>query len=90
MDAFLTVTSTQDGLEETSFLSHLDMDPPPSVPNKTLAGLASPSTKNLLPEGVYFGGLASPPPEANAPEKREVFDFKRFVNFAVRREKEQR
>ena len=81
-DAFLTIIGTKDDLDGTSFLSALDMDPSADA-------------------GALFGGLTSPAPTpdtgaaGNAAgavgDKREVFsDFKRFVTFAVRRDREQR
>ncbi|KAI0066196.1 hypothetical protein BV25DRAFT_1988653 [Artomyces pyxidatus] len=101
LDAFVTITSTKPELEQTSFLSALDMDPPVS------SSLASPggsrvSLPSMLAAGTGEGILAalgSPPlsgppsgadtpPRGDAPAaKREVFsDFRRFVSFAVRRE----
>jgi len=103
LDTFLTITSTKDDLETTSFLSSLDMDPPSQSQTQLLAN--STSLPALLDSRALFGGLASPPPTdasgnsntgitsglGGGNERREVFsDFKRFVNFAVRRDREQR
>ncbi|KAF8583856.1 hypothetical protein K439DRAFT_1617197 [Ramaria rubella] len=112
LDAFLTITSTKEELENTSFLSSLDMDPGSSsahssvnptgsrvsLPNLLVAGV--PSTRGDMGTAATFaslglsGGMHSPPlgpPDAVAKGdgKKEAFrisDFRRFVNFAVRRD----
>ncbi|KAI0633222.1 Vps53-like protein [Trametes polyzona] len=99
LDSFLTITSTKNELESTSFLSSLDMDP------GQVSTLTSPGSSrvSLLPGGTAGESLLaalSPPPIAGAPSsgsetppkqdqssRREVFsDFKRFVSFGLRRE----
>ena len=98
LDAFLTITSTKPELQDTSFLSSLDMDP------GSIANLTSPGSSrvSLIPgatAGESILAALSSPPLTNAPStgsdgtrsdqagKREVFsDFKRFVSFGLRRE----
>lgn len=67
LDSFLTITSTNDDLEGTSFLSSLDMDP--AGPAQLTANLSSPggSRVSLPLSGVgtsgdngIFGNLTSP------------------------------
>ncbi|KAJ3923437.1 Vps53-like protein [Lentinula edodes] len=95
LDSFVTITSTKDELQGTSFLSSLDMDPP-SVTQ--LGGtLTSPAIVSAT-ESI-FSGLVSPPisgPPTGSTEvsrndqRREVFsDFKRFVSFGLRRDSSQ-
>lgn len=85
VDKFITTTSTRDDLQATSFLSALDMDPNVFSPIKTISPSAS---------GVNLPALAQRALEAEADrhepgQKREVFsDLRRFVTFAMRREKE--
>ncbi|EMD37699.1 hypothetical protein CERSUDRAFT_136451 [Gelatoporia subvermispora B] len=99
LDSFLTITSTKNELESTSFLSSLDMDPSQG------SNLMSPNASgvSLLP-GANAGesilaALASPPlgpssstgsdtpPRMDQGAQRQVFsDFKRFVSFGLRRE----
>ena len=87
LDAFLTITSTKPELQDTSFLSSLDMDPGTNT-------LQSPggSRVNLAGESI-LAALASPPlamgersgtPKAEATSK--FSDFRRFVSLAVRRD----
>ncbi|KIK69081.1 hypothetical protein GYMLUDRAFT_214055 [Collybiopsis luxurians FD-317 M1] len=95
LDSFVTITSTKDELQSTSFLSSLDMDPPSIAP---LGGtLTSPAIVSAT-ESI-FSGLVSPPmsgPPTGSTEvtrneqRREVFsDFKRFVSFGLRRDSSQ-
>ncbi|KAF9227157.1 hypothetical protein BS17DRAFT_449775 [Gyrodon lividus] len=63
LDSFLTITSTKSDLENTSFLTSLDMDPPLSltVGSPGVSRVALPlSTTPAGAEGV-FGSLTSPP-----------------------------
>lgn len=101
LDSFLTITSTKTDLENTSFLSSLDMDPPAS--GVSGASLVSPvgtsrSTQGTSGESI-FGSLGAPPYSgpptgsslgdgtARGGEKREVFsDFRRFVSFGLRKD----
>ncbi len=92
LDSFITITSTKDELQGTSFLSSLDMDPP------TLAQLGATLTSPgaLSATESIFSGLVSPPmsgPPTGSTEgvrneqRREVFsDFRRFVSFGLRRD----
>ncbi|KAJ7594544.1 Vps53-like protein [Mycena floridula] len=100
LDSFLTITSTKDDLESTSFLSSLDMDPPTLG---LLGTLASPmgsqmgsSTDNVT---SIFSGLASPPvsgpptgssmtgdPNRQGSDRQVFSDFRRFVSFGLRRD----
>ncbi|KAF9073619.1 Vps53-like protein [Rhodocollybia butyracea] len=94
LDSFVTITSTKDELQGTSFLSSLDMDPPTVA---QLGGtLTSPSVVSAT-ESI-FSGLVSPPlsgpptgsTDGQRNERREVFsDFKRFVSFGLRRDSAQ-
>ncbi|KAJ3772997.1 Vps53-like protein [Lentinula raphanica] len=95
LDSFVTITSTKDELQGTSFLSSLDMDPP-SVAQ--LGGTLTSPTIVSATESI-FSGLVSPPlsgPPTGSTEgprndqRREVFsDFKRFVSFGLRRDSSQ-
>ncbi|KAJ3873143.1 Vps53-like protein [Lentinula edodes] len=95
LDSFVTITSTKDELQGTSFLSSLDMDPP-SVTQ--LGGTLTSPTIVSATESI-FSGLVSPPisgPPTGSTEvsrndqRREVFsDFKRFVSFGLRRDSSQ-
>ncbi|KAF5348642.1 hypothetical protein D9758_006764 [Tetrapyrgos nigripes] len=95
LDSFVTITSTKDDLESTSFLSSLDMDPPA---HGHLAGMVSPTGPTSVAESI-FAGLASPPVSGpptgsgsmvdggRGDQRREVFsDFRRFVSFGLRRD----
>lgn len=98
MDSFLTITSTKNDLENTSFLSLLDMDPTQA----STLGSPGASRVNLLAgaggEGI-LAALTSPPlagsisgsgsdtpPRAEAAASSKFSDFRRFVSFAVRRD----
>ncbi|OBZ70516.1 Vacuolar protein sorting-associated protein 53 [Grifola frondosa] len=98
LDTFLTVTSTKSELDSTSFLSSLDMDPgqvatlgsPSSsrislIPGLQGAGAAENLLAALSPTPVPSTGSETPP-RGDQTAKREVFDFKRFVSFGLRRE----
>ncbi|KAJ4483824.1 Vps53-like protein [Lentinula aciculospora] len=95
LDSFVTITSTKDELQGTSFLSSLDMDPP-SVAQ--LGGMLTSPVIVSATESI-FSGLVSPPisgPPTGSTEvsrydqRREVFsDFKRFVSFGLRRDSSQ-
>ncbi|KAJ3554569.1 hypothetical protein NM688_g3036 [Phlebia brevispora] len=91
MDSFLQVTSTKTDLDNTSFLSSLDMDP------GTLPNLQSPggSRVNLTAGESIMAALSSPPlamgiDRSETPPRAEptskFSDFRRFVSFAVRRD----
>ncbi|KAF9268827.1 hypothetical protein L218DRAFT_917932 [Marasmius fiardii PR-910] len=93
LDSFVTITSTKEELESTSFLSSLDMDPSSFG---AFGGLTSPAS---LGQDKIFAALASPPisgpptgsgtsaSDASRGERREVFsDFRRFVSFGLRRD----
>ncbi|KAK7473107.1 Vacuolar protein sorting-associated protein 53 [Stygiomarasmius scandens] len=94
LDSFVTITSTKDDLESTSFLSSLDMDPPAQG---HLGGMVSPTASASVAESI-FAGLASPPMSgpptgssiadgSRGEQRREVFsDFRRFVSFGLRRD----
>ncbi|KAG8906708.1 Vacuolar protein sorting-associated protein 53 [Tulasnella sp. 403] len=102
LDTFLTMTSTMQELETTSFLSSLDMDPPTgSIASSTLtpnsSALSLPSMLTNAANAASSGVLMTPPlgsgPDkgtSSTPEpKREVFsDLRRLVTFAVRKERE--
>ncbi|KAJ7072043.1 Vps53-like protein [Mycena amicta] len=94
LDSFLTITSTNDELDSTSFLSSLDMDP---APTSQLAGnLSSPggSRVSLPMAGTTLPrqGQSGPPTGASVSDgrggdQRQVFsDFRRFVSFGLRRD----
>ncbi|KII92548.1 hypothetical protein PLICRDRAFT_37313 [Plicaturopsis crispa FD-325 SS-3] len=96
LDSFVTITSTKNELESTSFLSSLDMDPSATShigsPNASRVNLPISSGESM------FAALGSPPlsgPSTGSSDrtvgaegqKREVFsDFRRFVSFGLRRD----
>ncbi|GFZ43857.1 hypothetical protein JCM24511_01577 [Saitozyma sp. JCM 24511] len=89
LDIFLSVTSTKDDLSDTSFLTHLDMDPPSGqiVTSPSSANLFSPTATsggglpNLLRSGSGEGG------DRDRTDTSKAFgDFRRLVSFATRRE----
>ncbi|KAI0256226.1 Vps53-like protein [Lactifluus subvellereus] len=99
LDFFITITSTKPELEQTSFLTALDMDPPLT----SALGLTSPNGSRIALPGTgageaLFGTLASPPisntpsgadtpPRGDAHSTKQVFsDIRRLMNFAVRRD----
>ncbi|KAF7321815.1 hypothetical protein MKEN_00703400 [Mycena kentingensis (nom. inval.)] len=100
LDSFLTITSTNDELENTSFLSSLDMDPGTS--SQLASALSSPGGSRVslqLPAGGndIFANLTSPGqsgPSTGASvndgrggDQRQVFsDLRRFVSFGLRRD----
>ncbi|KIR67392.1 vacuolar-sorting protein 53 long isoform [Cryptococcus bacillisporus CA1873] len=92
LDIFLSVTSTNSELSDTSFLTHIDMDPPASVdisrtvisPVGSSASLFSPTSgvaglPSLLRSGSTDGTERSETPKAFG-------EFRRLVNFATRRD----
>ena len=102
LDSFLTITSTKPELDTASFLSSLDMDPSfgnvvaaTSSPGGSRVSLPSLVTQVSLGGDNIFSALASPQlterdvkNDPSNEKKREVFsDFRRFVSFAVRRER---
>ena len=98
-DFFVTITSTKPELEQTSFLTTLDMDPPTS---STLGLLTSPNGSRVALPGTGAGEallatLGSPPlsntpsgadtPPRDAHATKQVFsDIRRLMSFAVRRD----
>ncbi|KAH9176699.1 Vps53-like protein [Lactarius sanguifluus] len=98
LDFFVTITSTKPELEQTSFLTTLDMDPPTS---STLGLLTSPNGSRVALPGTGAGEallatLGSPPISntssgADTPPRgdatKQVFsDIRRLMSFAVRRD----
>ena len=100
LDFFVTITSTKPELEQTSFLTMLDMDPPTS---STLGLFASPNGSRVALPGTGAGDallatLGSPPlsntpsgadtpPRGDANATKQVFqDIRRLMSFAVRRD----
>lgn len=106
LDLFLAITSTKPELEKASFLSSLDMDPSAGNIVSTTSSpggsrVSLPSLVAQVSSGAgdnIFSALASPvEKDANgkndpsSEKKREVFsDLRRFVSFAVRREKSEK
>lgn len=95
LDIFLSVTSTQEDLTDTSFLTHLDMDPDNkggTVIGQAAAAAAASErhTSNHLPSlfrsvhhSQYGSGQATP----QRTETPNPFgDFRRMVSFAIRGE----
>ena len=99
LDFFVTITSTKPELEQTSFLTTLDMDPPTS----SSLGLTSPNGSRVALPGTGAGeallaALGSPPlsstpsgsdtpPRGDAHATKQVFsDIRRLMSFAVRRD----
>jgi hypothetical protein len=100
LDFFVTITSTKPELEETSFLTELDMDP------STTSALAftAPNISRVASPGIgaageaLFATLGSPPisntpsgadtpPRGDANATKQVFsDIRRLMSFAVRRD----
>ncbi|VDB95976.1 unnamed protein product [Peniophora sp. CBMAI 1063] len=95
LDEFVTTTSTRPELEQTSFLSSLDMDP--SLASQA-AALASPGGSRVALGGQdgIFATLSSPQPDGTPTGSQtpprdgaqgKVFsDFRRLMNFGLRRE----
>ncbi|KIJ51343.1 hypothetical protein M422DRAFT_157993 [Sphaerobolus stellatus SS14] len=101
LDSFLTITSTREELESTSFLSSLDMDPgsssalqssvSPTMNRVSLPGLLSSGGRNDSASSLGSLGIgrATSPPPAGGESKKEasrIGDLRRFVSFAVRRD----
>jgi hypothetical protein len=101
LDFFVTITSTKPELEQTSFLTELDMDP--STTTSALALIAPNSSRVASPIGgageALFASLGSPPlsntpsgadtpprGDANAATKQVFSDIRRLMSFAVRRD----
>lgn len=101
LDFFITITSTKPELEQTSFLTELDMDPPTT--SALGLGLTSPNGSRVALPGAGAGEallatLGSPPlsntpsgsdtpPRGDANATKQVFsDFRRLMSFAVRRD----
>jgi hypothetical protein len=102
LDFFVTITSTKPELEQTSFLTELDMDP--SV--TSALALTAPNGSRVASPGIgggageaLFASLASPPlsntpsgaetpprGDANAATKQVFSDIRRLMSFAVRRD----
>ncbi|KAJ9094179.1 hypothetical protein QFC19_008030 [Naganishia cerealis] len=73
LDIFLSVTATQDDLQDTSFLTNVDMDPG----NKGTA-----IERPLLAPGLGIRTGTSTPQRTETP--KPFTDFKRLVSFAMR------
>lgn len=73
LDIFLSVTATQDDLQDTSFLTNVDMDPE----NKGTA-----NERPLLAPGLGIRTGTSTPQRTETP--KPFTDFKRLVSFAMR------
>ncbi|KAG8863567.1 Vacuolar protein sorting-associated protein 53 [Tulasnella sp. 330] len=102
LDKFLTMTSTMQDLESTSFLTSLDMDP--SATPLTSSSLVTPNSSmlslpSLLPSSATASvGLMTPPMgsssgggmETTSPAtRREMFSgMRKLVSFATRRDRE--
>jgi len=99
LDFFVTITSTKPELEQTSFLTELDMDPPTT----SALVFASPNGSRVTlpgtgPGEALLATLASPPlsntpsgadtpPRGDANATKQVFsDIRRLMSFAVRRD----
>jgi hypothetical protein len=99
LDFFVTITSTKPELEQTSFLTELDMDPPTT----SALAFASPNGSRIALPGTGAGEallatLGSPPlsntpsgadtpPRGDANATKQVFsDIRRLMSFAVRRD----
>jgi hypothetical protein len=83
LDIFLSVTSSKDDLQDTSFLTSIDMDPQNEKGGMTPSSstLFSPSTSaGLLSRGNSMGG------EEGRETPKAFGDFRRLVSFATRRE----
>jgi vacuolar protein sorting-associated protein 53 len=77
LDFFVTITSTKPELEQTSFLTELDMDPS-STTMSALALTTAPNSSRVASPGIggsageaLFGSLASPP-ISNTPSGAET------------------
>lgn len=101
LDFFVTITSTKPELEQTSFLTELDMDPSTT----SALSLTAPNSSRVASPGIsgaseaLFASLASPPlsntpsgaetpprGDANAATKQVFSDIRRLMSFAVRRD----
>jgi hypothetical protein len=99
LDFFVTITSTKPELEQTSFLTELDMDPSAT----SALGLTAPNSSRVASPGIgsgeaLFATLSSPPisntpsgadtpPRGDATATKQVFsDIRRLMSFAVRRD----
>lgn len=89
LDIFLSVTSTNDDLQDTSFLTSIDMDPTPEGRNSLTN-----SSSAFSPTSATGGGLPSLLSRANSQseqgDQRETpkafGEFRRLVSFATRRD----
>lgn len=71
LDFFVTITSTKPELEQTSFLTELDMDPSSATMTSALALTTAPNSSRIASPGIgagaggageaLFASLASPP-----------------------------
>ena len=102
LDFFVTITSTKPELEQTSFLTELDMDPSMT----SALAVTAPNSSRVASPGIgggageaLFASLASPPlsntpsgaetpprGDANAATKQVFSDIRRLMSFAVRRD----
>jgi len=80
LDFFVTITSTKPELEQTSFLTELDMDPSSTTSLSALALTTAPNSSRVASPGIgiggsageaLFGSLASPP-ISNTPSGAET------------------
>ncbi|ORY20639.1 Vps53-like protein [Naematelia encephala] len=88
LDIFLSVTSTNDDLSDTSFLTSLDMDPPGErmVTSPSSASMFSPTQggSQMLPNLLNRAGSMEGDFRTETP--KAFGDFRRLVSFATRRE----
>jgi len=98
LDFFVTITSTKPELEQTSFLTELDMDPSTT----SALALTAPNSNRVASPGInpgeaLFATLASPPlsntpsgsetpPRGDANAATVFSDIRRLMSFAVRRD----
>ncbi|KAI0000479.1 Vps53-like protein [Russula vinacea] len=77
LDFFVTITSTKPELEQTSFLTELDMDPSAT----SALALTAPNSIRVASPGI------DTPPRGDANATKQVFsDIRRLMSFAVRRD----
>lgn len=101
LDVFLNMTSTKEGLETTSFLSLLDMNPDSKAAATSMRPLGSSTTggsrvnlPSLLTGSMPVGengapglGISTAGGDRKGDMRREVFpDFRRFMTFGARKD----
>ncbi|WVR06988.1 hypothetical protein IAU60_004025 [Kwoniella sp. DSM 27419] len=92
LDIFLSVTSTNSDLSDTSFLTHIDMDPHPSDAGRSVTSPTTGPSSNLFAptasSAALPGLLRSASASAEGGERSETpkafGEFRRLVNFARR------